>query len=57
MCNFHDYWALRIDQMPLDIMRPVSSEDPGGVGEWAVPCVVHDVNRPQRGTQEHVHAI
>ncbi|MDB6102985.1 MAG: Aldehyde dehydrogenase [Gammaproteobacteria bacterium] len=38
--NFHDYRALRMDQMPqLDISLVVSSEDPGGVGELAVPCV------------------
>lgn len=38
--NFHDYRALRIDEMPqLDISLVDSSEDPGGVGELAVPCV------------------
>ncbi|SHG30585.1 xanthine dehydrogenase family protein molybdopterin-binding subunit [Bradyrhizobium erythrophlei] len=38
--NFHDYRALRIDEMPpLDISLVDSSEEPGGVGELAVPCV------------------
>ncbi len=38
--NFHDYRALRIDEIPqLDISLVDSSEDPGGVGELAVPCV------------------